>query len=130
MLLELARTAESVTCGNVEQELFVRDCVKASSRSTNALTLFFLILVLLLNSSFIKSPGTGDVSVSFNWTEQVVAYGPVAGYCKTPSDYPPGSFGVRWAFGSVLTTLVCQENSGFKLRVQFSSKQEQNLTWY
>lgn len=75
--------------------------MRPSFKAINTIALFFLTIVLLLNFSFINSPGTKDARIYLRWAERVMDYGPIAGYCSQPSDYPPVTFAVLWLFGSL-----------------------------
>jgi len=73
----------------------------AVSKSPNGFPLFFLVIVIFLNLSFINSPGTGDVQSRLTRARLVVDHGLVDAYCKAAGDYPPGSYAVLGTFASL-----------------------------
>ena len=51
-----------------------------------------LLLINLVATSFLFSPGTGDVSIWETWMGEISSHGVVGGFSHTGTDYPPLAF--------------------------------------
>jgi hypothetical protein len=54
--------------------------------------LFLLVLVNLIATAFLSSPGTEDVDTWSRWTQEITAYGLTGGFAHSLTDYPPLTF--------------------------------------
>ena len=51
-----------------------------------------ILLVNLVALSFLLSPGTGDVSIWFDWMNEIANRGLIGGFSHSGTDYPPFAF--------------------------------------